>query len=778
MERITKVATLTNAEPALSRRYHIGLLYGQQVYRFRWIIVILWVLVLILSIPFALRVTGVLTNKEEPLTSSESSQVQRILQQKLHQSTLPILVVFHSDQVPVSAPAYQQEIERFLTKAHTLAQTSSITQGNVGKDGRTFYLLLSYKGATDPYAAYLANLHKAVSGKPAEAFITGSDAVGQDFSTIVSADVDRADSESLPIALIVLLIVFGTVGAALLPIGLAAFVLPIALAVIYAVAIRTPINILVLNIASIIGLGTSIDYSLFMIRRFREELTRQNSVSSAVAWTIATSGEAILFSGLTVMIGFLGLLVLGIQFMTTFGIGGAIVVAISILAAISLLPALLSILGPRINKLSLPFLSRHKMSPRAQSRPDNSQGFWHNWALFVMNRSVFIVLAASILLVVLSWPVLFLSIGTLSYTSLPADSVSRQGIEMFKTQYPSISENLIYVVAQTTDGTSPLTQKNLVSLSELTHWLTRQPHVTNVTSLINLPRTNTTPLNEQRLFTLYSSGQFQSVPALSQMVSSTTSKDVTLITVSSNATLDSADGKALIDDIRAGDKKEAAGFTVLVGGTQAMTLDFERFIYGNFPRAILFIVIVTYLLLMLIFRSVLLPLKAVLMNLLSVGVAYGVLVIIFQWGNLGQILGFSSTGFIDSTIPILLFGILFGLSMDYEVFLLSRIHEEWLQTHNNRWAVARGLEKTASVFTNAALLFIIVTGAFIFTRLISTKELGLGITVAILVDATIIRALLVPATMDLLGIWNWWFPRLFTSRKATLPADVPPSTDE
>jgi len=242
------------------------------------------------------------------------------------------------------------------------------------------------------------------------------------------------------------------------------------------------------------------------------------------------------------------------------------------------------------------------------------------------------------------------------------------------------------------------------------------------------------------------------------VLNDTTNGNTTLITVMTKAKVDSSEGKALVDDLRAGDKSAAQGLTVLVGGEQADSLDFTHYLYGNFPWAILFILVATYLLLLLMFRSVFLPLKAILMNVLSVSACLGLLVFIFQWGNFSNILGFTSEGFLDSVIPILLFCILFGLSMDYEVFLLSRVREEWLRTHQNRWAVARGLEKTGGVITNAALLFVIVAGAFTFTSLVVTKEMGLGMAVAVLVDATIIRTLLVPATMRLLGRWNWWLP--------------------
>jgi RND superfamily putative drug exporter len=286
-----------------------------------------------------------------------------------------------------------------------------------------------------------------------------------------------------------------------------------------------------------------------------------------------------------------------------------------------------------------------------------------------------------------------------------------------------------------------------------------EPHITAVVSLTHLPSTNGTPtLTEQQLAALYSSGAYRQNPALAQLVSSTTNGNITLITASTSTVVDSSAGKTVITNLRAGDKAAGEGLTVLVGGDQAESLDFNNYLYSNFPRAILFILATTYILLLLMFRSVLLPLKAILMNVLSLSACYGVLVFIFQWGNFSNILNFTTEGSLDTTIPILLFCILFGLSMDYEVFLLSRVYEEWLRTHDNRQAVARGLEKTGGVITNAALLFVIVAGGFIFTSIILIKEMGVGMTVAVVVDAAIIRMLLVPATMRLLGRWNWWLP--------------------
>ncbi|HXR66612.1 MAG TPA: MMPL family transporter, partial [Ktedonobacteraceae bacterium] len=243
--------------------------------------------------------------------------------------------------------------------------------------------------------------------------------------------------------------------------------------------------------------------------------------------------------------------------------------------------------------------------------------------------------------------------------------------------------------------------------------------------------------------------------------------------VEDDAKIDSSEGKALITHLRADHAAAAQGLTVLVGGYQASSLDFTNYLYGNFPLALVFILGSTFILLAIMFRSFLIPLKAIVMNVLSIGVAYGVLVFVFQWGHFQSVFNFTATSFIDSPVPVLLFCTLFGLSMDYEVFLLSRIREEWLHTGDNTQAVALGLEKTAGTITNAALLFILFSGSALFTSLITTQEYGLGLTVAVLIDSTIIRVLLVPATMRLLGNWNWW-----PGRKPQAQTSVPVTASE
>ena len=774
------------------RWYRVGLAYGRLVHRLRWLILVLWIAGLAAAVPFAAQVSSVLHSGGYSTAGSESAQVQTALQQTLRRTGSAAVVVFQSGDTLVTDPSYQDELTAFEARARAFPHVSSVTDGGVGQDGRTTYLIVgldaSDSAAQQAMPAFEKLLPAAGEG-PARAYLTGGPEAQRQFSSIVQHDVEHAELISLPIALVVLLIVFGTLIAALMPLLLALVAVPVALATIYAVGAHTWTSIFVLNVASVIGLGISIDYSLFMVRRFREELARGRGVREAVAWTVATTGEAILFSGMTVMVGFCGLLLIGIPFMRSFGIGGALVVGAAVLAALTLLPALLSILGPRINALRVPLVwrmtARHAgesestaegaevRGGRGEGERERSAkgGFWSRWALGVMRRPVLVVLATVALLAALSWPIFSIRLSAYGAATLPTSTQAQQGTDILKAQFPAAANDPVEVIARTPDGGSVLTADNLERVEALTEWMLAQPHVTAVTSLTHLPGDPATTPTYEQLVALYTSGAYARQPNLAQLVASTTNGGTTLLTVSTDAPLDSAAGTALIDTLRGGDTRAAQGLHVQVGGTQAASLDFTRQLYANFPRAILFILLATYVLLLLMFRSAVLPLKAVLVNLLSLGAAYGVLVFVFQWGHFGDLLHFTSSGALDSTTPILIFCILFGLSMDYEVFLLSRIREEWLRTRDNRLAVARGLEKTAGVITNAALLFVIVTGAFTFTSLLTTQEIGLGMTVAVLVDATIIRTLLVPATMRLLGKWNWWLP----GRKTHTPQAVTPA---
>ena len=749
------------------RSFRLGLAYGRFVYRSRWIILALWLVILAASVPFASKLSNVLSGGGYSFNGSESVHVSNALIDRLHLPPSQIAIVFQSVSTNVSDPAYQREINAVTSKVRAFPHVTSTTSGSIGQDKRTIFLVVGFDKDYDymqqRVSDFRALLPTGSAAQPAKVYLTDQLAIVDEINTLSQSDTEHADATVLPLALLVLLIVFGTLTAAIMPLILALAAIPVALALVYPIALNTSISSFIVSIASIIGLGISIDYSLFITRRFREELARGRDARDAIAWTVATAGEAILFSGLTVMIGFTGLMLIGIGVMTSEGLGGATTVAIAVIGALTLIPALLSVLGQRINKLRLPWLWRLTMPDARKAASANGSteetGFWHRLAMGVMRRPVMVIVLVGVILLALGWPVLSLNIGTDGAAILPHTSQARQGLDILQAQYPTFNANPLDVTAQNNDGSNMLSSQNLNRVAALTQWLSKQPHVTGVISLTAPPSAPGGPaISQQQLFALYTSGSYRQIPVLEQFVAATTNGNFTHIVVNTDTKLDSDAGKALVDHVRANEKRAGDGLSVQVGGIQAIYLDFDRYLYGNFPRAILFILASTFVLLLLMFRSLLLPLKAILMNVLSISAAYGVLVFVFQWGNLANILGFTSSGFIDSLVPIILFCILFGLSMDYEVFLLSRIREEWLRARNNTLAVARGLEKTGSVITNAALLFVIVTVAFTFTSLIVTKEMGLGMTIAVLVDATIIRSLLAPATMRLLGRWNWWLP--------------------
>lgn len=750
-----------DSSPEAHQQYHFGLKYGHLVYRFRWFIIAFWAVIVIVSVPFAAQIGSVLTGGGYSSPTSEAARAGTLLHEKLHQPATQLFAVFQSTQTLVNDPRYQKEVTDFMQRARSFPSVTGVTQSGAGQDQHTIYVTVNFNKGADALEKQLDAFHTLIPVNPAHAYLTGEAPFNHDFTQMTLQETEHAELIALPVALLVLFLVFGSLVAATMPILLAVVAIPVTLAVIYGISLHVSMSVFVLNITSIIGMGISIDYSLFMIRRYRDELANGRSKGDAIGRTLATAGESIFFSGLIVIVGFCGLLLMDVDIIRALGIGGAGVVITAMLAALTLLPALLCVLEQRINALRIPsfqwLIRRFRREERDDVAKEGYHGFWHRWAIGVMKHPVMIILLVMALLGGLSWPIFSISLGSTSMTAVPKTVEARQGMDILQAQFPETNEHPVLLVVQTSNGTSMLSPDNLAKLDHLSRWVKSQSSVTGVISLTQIPSSpGVSALSEQQLMSLYSTGAYQHYPAIAQLVAATTNGNTTLITATTKASVDSYAGKLLVDHLRAGDKAE--GLTVLVGGDQASSVDFSNHLYSNFPWAIASILVATYILLLLMFRSVILPLKAILMNGLSVMACLGVLVFIFQWGNLSNILGFTSSGFLDSVIPILLFCILFGLSMDYEVFLLSRVREEWLQTHRNYSAVAYGLEKTGGAITNAALLFVIVAGAFIFTSVVVTKEMGLGMTIAVLVDATIIRALLVPATMRLLGRWNWWLP--------------------
>ncbi|HEY4907973.1 MAG TPA: MMPL family transporter, partial [Methylomirabilota bacterium] len=534
---------------------------------------------------------------------------------------------------------------------------------------------------------------------------------------------------------------FGSVVAALLPLGVGMLAVIGGIAGTEVLARYMSVSAYAPNIVTMIGLGVAIDYSLFIVSRFREEIARR-SVPDALAVTMATTGRAILFSGVTVAIGLLGMLMLGLGNIGSLGLAGTLVVVLSVVYGLTFLPAALAILGPRINALSIPGVG--------PTRVDRGSGFWHRLAALVMAHPWRVLVPVTALLLLLGSPFLHLRLAAGDASSLPAWAEARRGAELLRREFPGGEQPPIIVVVSHRSG-SPLEPARVGQAYDLSRWLASQPGVSGVQSVMDLAP-DTSREEYQR---------FVKVPTelwpeeMRRAVAQIVGEHVMVFAVSTTAPAGSDEARALVRAIRA--SHPPVDGELLVTGPTAFDLDFMGVVAENAPRAVALVVGATYLALLLLLGSVLLPLKAVVVNLLSISASYGALVWIFQDGHLAHALGFTP-GPIQTATPVIMFCLIFGLSMDYEVLLLSRMREEYERTGNNVLAVGAGLERTGRLITWAGAIMAAVFFAFALAESVIIKAVGIGIGIAVILDATIVRGLLVPAAMRLMGRWNWWLP--------------------
>ncbi|MCX6362590.1 MAG: MMPL family transporter, partial [Actinobacteria bacterium] len=594
-------------------------------------------------------------------------------------------------------------------------------------------------------------------------YLTGDPAVYADIEQISAEDLRTAEMYTLPIAIIVLVLIFGTLVAAALPVIGGGMAVTVTLGAFWVLAQFLDISVFAMNVATLLGLAVGIDYSLFMVGRFREELGAGHTVAEAVEITVEYAGRSIFFSGLTVVVGLLGLVVIPFMSMRSMGLGGALVVIFSVLAALTLLPALLGLLGSRVDRL------------RVLGRSGKEGAFWGRWSDWVMRHPVPVLVGTLLVVLVFAWPVLHIEREIPGATALPQRSESRQGYDILQTRFDVAALSPIYVLATWTTGAGALEPANLRALFEYGRRLQTLPGVARVSSVVNLPGIETPeaaarfwravqrpagsgpPPNATSLSGLLQGllGAQQREAAL-RLLSLTTAPGTALFQVVPKESPTSVEAQSLAVSVF--ELPPPEDMTVLVGGTSMSVYDFVHILYQRFPWIIFFVVCVTAAVLLLLLRSVILPIKAVFMNVLSLLAGYGAVVWIFQDGHLQWLFDFRSSGAIDAELPVILFCTVFGVSMDYEVFLLTRMREAWDQTGDNLQAVRFGLSRTGRIVTSAALIIVVVGGSFAFTSILVTKAIGIGLAVAVALDATVIRILMVPAFMRLLGRWNWWIP--------------------
>lgn len=612
------------------------------------------------------------------------------------------------------------------------------------------------------------DMHDTVDiGGEFEGWMTDGIAIDWTFDHRIKNDLIKAELISGPLSILILGIVFGSIVAALLPVGVGLGTVAAAIGMTVWLSNVTDVTVYATNIISLIGIGVSIDYSLFLVNRFREELDRGLDVRTATAMSCATAGKAVFYSGITVAIGLMGMLFFANTSLPSLGIGGTMAVTIAMVYSTVVLPAVMASLGPNVNRWKVPF----SLDMRAKD-----DGVWARIAKRVMDRPWAVLIPTLILLIGAGLPFAYAEFSLSSWKALPPDDESRQGMELIDEQWPDQAANSIFLVVDT-DGADPLDPANLRLQHAYMSELLNDSRVAGGIG-IGLPAPNMTADDVVG----YWGAPDEALPA--QQVAMRNSlrnafmgENATLMSVQLVGEQTSVDSRQVVEDVRnqRDDFLQAMpgeNDRLLVAGFAAYNADNLDAIADNLPRALAFILLATTLLIFIQVRSVVIPIKAIAMNILSISASFGMLVWVFQWGYGADLLNFTAQP-IDSGNPVIMFCIVFGLSMDYEVLMLSRIHEEWERTGDNRLAVANGLQKTGGLITGAAAIMVVVFSAFGLSSVIILKQIGLGLALAILVDATLVRALVVPSTMRLMGKWNWWAPSFLKATHAPSPTSPP-----
>lgn len=715
------------------------------MYRWRYFVIAIWSLGLLASLPFIPQLSSALNVGGFSSERTEAAQARAVLARELGNSPSTMLVIYSSDSLLATSPEFVSAVERSLMHVRRLPQVEdvllpSVAAGMVSEDLHTAYALvgltLSPEEAQQIVPAFEAALTPQEELKTS---VAGSPAFYRDIETVSQRDLRRAEIIVFPIALVALLVVFGSVVAASVPLIVGGLSVAMVLGSLFLATRFTDLSIFVLNLATMLGLGLAVDYSLFVTSRFREELQRTNNdVPRAVERTVETAGQAVFFSGTTVLIGLLGLSLFEFMFLRSVGIAGVIVVAWSTIAALTLLPAILAVLGPLIDRYSF----RWRVQPGART-----SGFWVRLSTAVMARPIAFLIPTLAVLLLLGLPFRHANISSPDATILPRDLPSRQAFDQLVTEFGA-GEISPFVIVIDAPGRiwSPAT---LGQIHRLVVRLEADSRVSRVQSVVS------PYFSENNAIAVAAARRWLEDRGVTTGLDRLASSNAAVVLAYAPFLPSDDRSKDLLRELRSLD---LPGMEILVTGGTADIVDSVNAMYADFPKAVALIVAATYLVLLLLFRSLLLPLKAILMNALSILASYGALVWVFQDGNLSQWMGFSPQGFVEASLPIIMFCVLFGLSMDYEVFLLSRIREEWLRTGDNTRAVAEGMQRSGRIITSAALIVVVVTASFVTADVVIIKALGFGIALAVFLDATIVRALLVPSTMKLLGDWNWWLP--------------------
>jgi RND superfamily putative drug exporter len=685
--------------------------------RRRWFVLAAWLVVLV-ALVAASAGAGKPFRDVFTIPGTDSQQAVDLLAERFPQQNLPDAEVVLRSK---SGPLPEATVEQAATAIGKLPQVASVASPRTSANGEIALLTVTYDAQfADLDKDTIDNLEQATAAARAQGITVAYGGPVVDFVQQETAPANHSDEIGLLIAVVILLFVFGTLVAAVLPLTTALIGVGIATMILTLIAGVVTVGTVAPILGTMIGLGVGIDYSLLIVSRFRQERGGGSNVEDAVGRAIGTAGSASLFAGVCVAVALCGLAIAGIPYVSTLGFSAALFVGVMVLAALTLLPALLGVLGSRIDKL--------RVLPRRPERPDGV-GFWYRWGHEVARRAWWFLVASLVVLLLLAAPVLGMRLGFTTDADAPEASTQREAYDLVSEGFGPGTNGPLLLAFSLPKATAGNVGAELAAAEKLLAAVKSTKGIASVTPpLPNAARNAAVAL---------------ATPEHAPNASSTQSL---VRTLRNNVIPEATRGTPLAGRVH-------------VGGVTAELIDLTDRINQRLLWCIGAVVAGAFLILMMVFRSILVPLKAAVMNLLSIGAAYGVIVAVFQWGWGKDLIGLQETIPIVAFVPLMMFAILFGLSMDYEVFLLSRIREEYLATGDNREAVATGLAKTARVITSAALIMIGVFLSFVASSQPTVKMIGLGLAVAVAVDATIVRLMLVPATMELLGDANWWLPK-------------------
>ncbi len=734
------------------------------VVRFRYLIIAIWIAIAAFSIPRASRVHDVLSVEGRPVHPTESREAEVLIRKEFPQPLTQFFAVTVTGPMPVDSASFQNALKKLTAAAESRPYirlvVSSLTASDssfVSKDRRTTFFIAaidegSADTATDLVPDFRYAIHHAAARLPAASDysvqVTGGPALDFDVRTVSKEDAEQGEHKAIPAATIVLVLAFGALVAAILPIIVGLFAITTSLALVYVAASYTQMSVFVLNIVSMIGLGVGVDYSLLMVTRFREELNRGLGRKDAAARTVDTAGRAVVTSGLTVIVGFAALMLTPLMETRSVAIGGVMVVSTAVLLSITLLPAVLAILGRAID---VPRgLARRLAWYHAPQR-------WERWARWLSHHPWRALVLGTVVMGALTWPLFQIKIGLPRSGWFPSQTESGAGVRALDRMGARGALQPIRVVVEAPAGEKVVSTKYLGGLRRLSNLIHADPRVEQVRSVVDL-----TPRTSLLQYSILYSNVDRARERYTDFLNAYLSRDnrTTIMDALLTDTTSYLSSMDVVRHIRAEVDSGVPGLDsvrILVGGFQAASVDLQDDLLQGLPTLIAVVLIITAIALFIAFQSVLVPLKAVVMNCLSVGGAFGLIVLVFQRGfGAGLFRLDGPTDAIYVLVPVLVFAVVFGLSMDYEVFLLSRIKEAYKRSGRNSQATMEGLSATASVITSAALIMIFVFGAFAFARLLVVQLIGFGLAVAVFLDATLIRMVLVPSFMHIAGRWNWW----------------------